>query len=76
VDVVITDLTMPKLRGDRLIASLRRRQPGILLILSTGYQDKIDSHKAAQMGADALLIKPYGKNKLSTAIRKVLDLEK
>ena len=72
-DVVITDMTMPNMTGDRLARRIREIRPDIPVIICTGYSERIDPKKAREMGAAALLMKPVLKNQLSDAIRGALD---
>ncbi len=72
-DLVIIDMTMPKITGDHLAVELMRIRPGIPVILSTGYSNKINEKKALEMGIKAFLYKPLSLKELSLTIRKVLD---
>jgi len=57
-DLVITDQTMPTMRGETLVRALLRIRPDIPVILCTGYSRLIDAEQAAALGIDALLMKP------------------
>jgi CheY-like chemotaxis protein len=72
-DLVITDMTMPDMTGDNLATALITIQPDIPVILCTGYSEKISAETAKKIGIREFLIKPVTKQKLSEAIRKVLD---
>jgi DNA-binding NtrC family response regulator len=72
-DLVITDMTMPDMTGDNLATALMTIQPDIPVILCTGYSEKISAETAKKIGIREFLIKPVTKQKLSEAIRKVLD---
>ena len=39
-DLVVTDMTMPNLTGDKLAVELMKIRPGIPIILCTGYSKK------------------------------------
>ena len=45
-DLVITDMTMPKMTGDRLARELLNTRPHMPIILSTGYSDRISEARA------------------------------
>ncbi|MEJ2641448.1 MAG: response regulator, partial [Desulfosarcinaceae bacterium] len=72
-DLVITDMTMPKITGDKLACELMRIRPDIPVILCTGYSELATPEKAAAMGIKAFLAKPVSMHELSSAIRKLLD---
>jgi PAS domain S-box-containing protein len=72
-DLVITDMTMPHMTGDRLAAELMRIRPGIPVIVCTGFSEQINKEKAQAQGIKAFIMKPFLKREIATAIRDVLD---
>jgi PAS domain S-box-containing protein len=72
-DLVISDMTMPKMTGDQLAREFLRLRPGIPIILATGYSSRIDPKQARGMGIGALLMKPLNLAELAVRIRQVLD---
>ena len=72
-DVVITDLTMPKLTGDKMAEQLLTIKPTIPIILCTGFNAKIDEKKAKAMGIRAFIFKPILKRDIAETVRRVLD---
>ncbi len=57
VDVLLTDLRMPDMSGDALIAEVRRRAPGVGVgILTTYYSDE-DVFRSVKSGAMAYILK-------------------
>ena len=72
-DLVITDMTMPNITGDKLAKELLEIRPDIPVILCTGYSNKIDHVKAKDIGINAFIYKPIAKNDLAKIVRKVLD---
>jgi PAS domain S-box-containing protein len=75
-DLVVTDMTMPEMTGDKLTENLKKISPEIPVVLCTGFSKKIDSQNARDIGVNALIKKPVEKNKLATVVRKVLDGDK
>ena len=71
--LVITDLIMPKLKGDKLITRLKMINPEIKTILCSGFSEGMDAEKAAQLQADAFLRKPVSREELALTVRHVLD---
>jgi signal transduction histidine kinase len=72
-DLVITDMTMPHMTGDRLAQKLIDIKPGIPVILCTGFNESITEEKALSMGIQKFVMKPVVKNDLASTIRAVLD---
>lgn len=72
-DLIITDMTMPNMTGDKLAIEMIKVRPDIPVILCTGYSKKITDESAFEMGIKALAYKPIVKADLAKTIRKVLD---
>ena len=72
-DIVITDMTMPKMTGDELAKELIRVRPDIPVILCTGYSARIDEQQAAALGIKAFVTKPVLRADIAETIRKILD---
>jgi signal transduction histidine kinase len=72
-DLVITDMTMPHMTGDRLAQKLLDIKPKIPVILCTGFNEAITEEKALSMGIQKFVMKPVVKNELASTIRAVLD---
>jgi CheY-like chemotaxis protein len=72
-DLVITDQTMPKFTGLRLVRKLLKIRPDIPIILSTGHSDAVSPERAKEAGIKEFLMKPLEKRTLAEAIRRVLN---
>ncbi len=72
-DLVITDMTMPQMTGDNLVKEILNIRPDMLIILCTGYSEKIDKVSAEEIGIRKYIEKPLNKRELSIAIRELLD---
>jgi len=72
-DVVITDMTMPYMNGDRLAQEILSVRPDMPVILCTGYSQKIDAFSASQIGIKYYIEKPLNRLELAKALRNVLD---
>lgn len=72
-DLVITDMTMPNMTGDKLAMELMKIRPDIPVILCTGYSKKISDETAAEIGIKGFAYKPVVKSDLAKTVRKVLD---
>jgi PAS domain S-box-containing protein len=67
-DVVFSDVVMPGMSGIELGEEIRRRQPGLPVVLTSGY-----SHVLAEKGRHGfeLLHKPYAAEELSRILRRL-----
>jgi len=72
-DLVITDMTMPIMNGDKLIKEILNIRSDIAIILCTGFSEKIDEKIAREIGADDYVEKPLDKRDFGFNVRKVLD---
>jgi CheY-like chemotaxis protein len=72
-DLVISDMTMPQMTGDKLAKKLMEIRPDIPIIISTGFSEKMDENKANAMGIRAFVLKPLIMRTLAVTVRKVLD---
>jgi CheY-like chemotaxis protein len=71
-DLVISDVAMPKMTGDKLVNHIRLLRPDIPVILCTGYSNKVDKEMATQLGC-AYIIKPVERDRLARLVRETLD---
>jgi len=72
-DLVVTDMTMPNLTGDKLAVELIKTRRDISVILCTGYSKKISNDTASEIGIKAFAYKPIVKADLARTVRNVLD---
>jgi len=72
-DLVITDMTMPNMTGDKLAKELIKIRPDIPIIICTGFSERISEEKAKGMGIKAFAMKPLVMQDLAKTVRKVLD---
>ena len=72
-DLVITDMTMPDLTGDKLSLQILKIRPDIPIILCTGFSETFNEQKAAALGISAYMLKPILKQHLAETVRSLLD---
>lgn len=72
-DLVITDMTMPNLTGDKFAVEMMKIRPDMPVILCTGYSKTISETRASEIGIKAFVLKPLIKKELAKTIREVLD---
>ena len=72
-DLVITDMTMPNMTGDKLSVELMNIRPDIPVILCTGFSEKMPKERANAIGIHGFLMKPMAMHALAKTVRDVLD---
>ncbi len=75
VDLVVTDLVMPRMNGIELVRHLRSEQPGLKVLLMSGHaQDHERLEKEVLLGGDCVFLqKPFTTGTLGRTIRTLLD---
>jgi len=72
-DLIITDMTMPAMTGDKLAEEILRRNPNLPIILCTGYNERISEESAKELGIAEYVEKPIDMHDLAVTVRQVLD---
>jgi CheY-like chemotaxis protein len=72
-DLIITDIKMPNKGGDEVIRFTKRFDPGIPVIVITGYTSLDIASECVRMGADGFLAKPFTIAQLRQAVDKCLE---
>ena len=76
VDVVLTDIRMPRLDGVGLLQSIRETAPDIIVTMMTAHwsQDSAEFAEARELGAAALFEKPFRDvNEVTGHVRQLLE---
>jgi len=73
-DLVITDMTMPNMTGEKLAKELMRIRPDVPIILCTGFSEQITEDDAKELGIKEFAMKPLLMEDLAKTIRKVLNI--
>ena len=73
IDLVVLDLVMPAISGEELFDRIRKIQPNVKVLLSSGYSIDAQATKILKRGANGFIQKPFGLKDLSRKIRSVLD---
>ena len=74
-DMVITDMTMPRMSGEDLLREVRQLRPHLPVVLCTGYSASMTPERAYELGAAGYLSKPLSVNELALQVRRILDAE-
>ncbi|BBO81800.1 hypothetical protein DSCO28_23660 [Desulfosarcina ovata subsp. sediminis] len=72
-DLVVSDMTMPKMTGDQLARKLTALRPDIPIIICTGFSERINQENVTAFGVKGLLMKPIVKSEMAKMVRTVLD---
>lgn len=73
IDLILTDVVMPKTGGFELIEQARNIKPSIPVIFASGYDKKLDSGFDSELDNSIMLTKPCPIDQLAQSIRKMLD---
>ena len=76
IDLVILDLIMPGIKGDRAFELIREIQPQLPVLLSSGYAIDGQATEIMKKGCDGFIQKPFNLSELSQKVRQILDAEK
>lgn len=72
-DLVITDMTMPKITGIALAEAILSENKNIPIILCSGFNETISKSEVRAIGVKAFLEKPLDTRQLLNTMRKLLD---
>lgn len=72
-DLVLTDMTMPQMTGDRLAEHIMEVRNDMPVILCTGYSEIISEEQAYEIGIVKYMLKPLSNIEVGAAIHDVLD---
>ncbi len=75
-DIVITDMTMPEMAGDKLAMEIKKIRSNIPIIICSGFSKVMTQEKAQRIGVKSLLNKPITMEEMAHTIRKELDEKK
>jgi len=71
IDIVVTDVVMPRMGGPELVEKLRQKRDGLAVIFMSGYTDGAILENA-RIGSGAILLnKPFSTELLARRIREV-----
>jgi two-component system, cell cycle sensor histidine kinase and response regulator CckA len=72
-DLLVTDLTMPKMSGLELAEKILQIRPGLPVVLCTGFGVSMNEELTARRGVRNIIFKPILRRDLATAVRNALD---
>lgn len=78
-DVVITDIKMPYMNGLELARNLKEENPGVRILILTGFDEFEYAKEAVHLEVEEYILKPINANELSECLKRlknVLDKER
>lgn len=73
IDLLLTDVILPGIKGQDLAKQLLNRCPGVNVLFMSGYLCPSMAHNDSDQGFEAFIQKPFSPNALLRKIRKLLD---
>jgi PAS domain S-box-containing protein len=73
IDIVVTDLVMPRMSGRQLAGVLERVRPRLRFLFMSGYTDEAVMRQGVHESAVDFLQKPFSPEELARKVREVLD---
>jgi CheY-like chemotaxis protein len=73
IDLLLTDVVMPRMSGPQLVARLSTVRPGLKTLFISGYPEDTLVNSGALEGSIALVNKPFTPGEIGRRVRQVLD---
>ena len=73
IDMIILDMIMPDLGGSEVYDKIKTIDPGVKVLLSSGYSVDGQATEILKRGCNGFIQKPFNLKKLSKKIREVLN---
>lgn len=73
IDLIVQDMIMPGMSGEETFFALKKINPAVKVILSSGYMINQQIEAVMGQGCRAFIQKPFRMEDFSKIIRKVLD---
>jgi two-component system cell cycle sensor histidine kinase/response regulator CckA len=72
IQLLLTDVVLPEMRGPDLAARIREQRPGIRLLFASGYAGELHPDRDSLILESDLLTKPFGADVLVEAVGRCL----
>jgi len=73
IDLILSDLIMPKMNGKEAVDEIRKLRPEIKAIFSSGYAPDTIQEKVSLTDGGHIIAKPVSPRELLRKVRSVLD---
>ncbi|MCG8642315.1 MAG: response regulator [Desulfobacterales bacterium] len=72
VDIVLLDMVMPKMNGKDTFDQIRKKAPGVKVLISSGYSHESEIKKMMEKGCDQFIFKPFDVATLSEKLKSMI----
>jgi signal transduction histidine kinase len=73
IDLLVTDVVMPRMNGKELASRVASLQPGVSVLFSSGYGEDIIAKQGVLDAGLYFIGKPYRPGELASKVRSILD---
>lgn len=73
IDIVLLDMIMPKMSGEEVYEELRKINPGIKVVLTSGFKKDEKVERIMNKGIEYFLQKPYTIQKISSVVYAAIN---
>jgi len=73
ISLVLLDMTMPAMNGEETLRRLQRIEPGVRVILTSGYDESEAMVRFEGAGLAGFIQKPYTASRLIERVRKIFE---
>ncbi len=73
ISLVLLDMTMPRMSGEETFAEMRKINPGVKVLLTSGYNEQDATSRFTGMGLAGFIQKPFRPTALVKKIHTILD---
>jgi len=73
IDLLFTDVIMPRMNGRNLAATLAEQRPAMRILYASGHTQDVVAQHGVSGGGIGFLAKPYTPDTLSARVRELLD---
>jgi len=72
-DLVVTDMAMPGIPGDRLAEKMKALRPRMPIVLCTGNDESLENNPQRRALIDEIVLKPVGMQPLAQTLHRLLE---
>ncbi|MBU2550093.1 MAG: response regulator, partial [Proteobacteria bacterium] len=73
IQLVVLDLSMPGMGGMRCLKELIQMDPGVKVLVASGYSGEASIQETLDAGARSYIAKPFSLAELATTVRRIID---